>query len=474
MKHFKAPKKTLKELDVEAAATLIAVASDVALILDSKACIRDMAFSSAELSHELEQSLHWLGKSWLDTVTVESREKITGMLAEAEEKTVSGWRQMNHPSSVGGDVPILYSVVKVRPGHLVALGRDLRPIAQLQQRLIETQQSMERDYARLRHIEMRYRLLFDGASEALLIVDAGSLRILESNPAAAPLLDVRGKRAGSRNLLDMFDAATRNGVQALVNDVRASGQPEVIQARLLETGETMRISASLLRNEGVPVLLMRVLPIHADNGALASRSKVGLLKLAETGPDASVVTDSEGRILVANAAFLDMTHLPTEQQARGEILDRWLGRPGIDLDVLMSSLRRHGSVRIFATTLRSDGGTPADVEVSAAKLLDGDQLYFGFTIRMVNRRTAGEARGPGNMHRSSEQLKELIGRVPLKELVRDSTDMIERLCIEAALELTNDNRASAAEMLGLSRQSLYLKLRRHGLIDFSPDADREE
>ena len=31
----------------------------------------------------------------------------------------------------------------------------------------------------------------------------------------------------------------------------------------------------------------------------------------------------------------------------------------------------------------------------------------------------------------------------------------------------------AAEMLGLSRQSLYLKLRRHGLIDFSPDSGTE-
>lgn len=474
MKHFKAPKKTLRELDVEAAATLIAVASDVALILDDKACIRDMAFSSSELSRELEQSLNWLGKAWLDTVTIESREKVSSMLAEAEEKTVSSWRQMNHPSPAGGDVPILYSVVKVRPGHLVALGRDLRPIAQLQQRLIETQQSMERDYSRLRHIEMRYRLLFDASSEALLIVDAGSLRVLESNPAAAPMLDVRGKRAGSRNLLDMFDAATRNGVQALVNDVRASGRPESIQAKLVETGETMRVSASLLRNEGVPVLLMRVLPVHTDSGEVVSRSKVGLLKLVENGPDAAVVTDAEGRILVANAAFLDMAHLPTEQQARGETLDRWLGRPGIDLDVLISSLRRHGNVRLFATTLRSDGGTPADVEVSAAKLLDGDQLYFGFTIRLVNRRVVSEQRGSGNMHRSGEQLKELIGRVPLKELVRDSTDMVERLCIEAALELTNDNRASAAEMLGLSRQSLYLKLRRHGLIDFSPDSDQDE
>ena len=59
----------------------------------------------------------------------------------------------------------------------------------------------------------------------------------------------------------------------------------------------------------------------------------------------------------------------------------------------------------------------------------------------------------------------MIGRVPLRDLVRETTDVIEKLSIEAALELTGDNRASAAEMLGLSRQSLYVKLRRFGLDD---------
>jgi len=34
--------------------------------------------------------------------------------------------------------------------------------------------------------------------------------------------------------------------------------------------------------------------------------------------------------------------------------------------------------------------------------------------------------------------------------------------------MTGDNRSSAAEMLGLSRQSLYVKMRRHGLGDLAP------
>jgi len=65
------------------------------------------------------------------------------------------------------------------------------------------------------------------------------------------------------------------------------------------------------------------------------------------------------------------------------------------------------------------------------------------------------------MPRSVEQLIELVGRVPLKEIVRESTDLIERLRIEAALACTSDNRASAAEVLGLSRQSLHSKLHRY-------------
>jgi DNA-binding NtrC family response regulator len=35
--------------------------------------------------------------------------------------------------------------------------------------------------------------------------------------------------------------------------------------------------------------------------------------------------------------------------------------------------------------------------------------------------------------------------------------------------MTDDNRASAADLLGLSRQSLYVKLRRYGISDQDTD-----
>ena len=87
------------------------------------------------------------------------------------------------------------------------------------------------------------------------------------------------------------------------------------------------------------------------------------------------------------------------------------------------------------------------------------------TVRSVARRLRTTPRVRDGLPSSAEQLTGLIGRVPLREIVRESTDFIEKLCIEAALELTDDNRASAAEMLGLSRQGLYSKLKRFGLDD---------
>lgn len=71
-------------------------------------------------------------------------------------------------------------------------------------------------------------------------------------------------------------------------------------------------------------------------------------------------------------------------------------------------------------------------------------------------------------------MTELVGRVSMKALVRETTDLIERLCIEAALRITNDNRASAAEMLGLSRQGFYAKMRRYGLGDLDGAEEADE
>ena len=107
MKAFKAPKKSLGNLEPEAAATLISAASDVALVLDSNGVIRDLSFNNEELSLELEGYAKLLGQNWIDTVTVESRPKVESLLREAASKGAPRWRQVNHPSAGGASVPVV-------------------------------------------------------------------------------------------------------------------------------------------------------------------------------------------------------------------------------------------------------------------------------------------------------------------------------------------------------------------------------
>jgi transcriptional regulator PpsR len=469
---FQAPKETFGDLDAEAAAALIAAAADIALIVDRDGIIRDLAFGNEELSSEWGG--RWLGQRWLDMVTVESRPKVEALLKDAAANAPTRWRHVNHPAAGGPDVPVLYSAMPVGPtGRVVAVGRDLRATAALQRRLVDAQQSMERDYSRLRHVETRYRLLFQMTSEAILIVDAASWKVVEGNPAAGTLLGDDLKHLVGRPFLDGFAAESAGPVQALLAGVRATGRPDDARARSSDGSTEFRVSASLFRQENSALFLVRLAPFEAAVATAAAlpKGQSTLLRLAESAPDGLVVTDLDGRILAANAAFLDLAQLATEEQARGEPLERWLGRPGVDLNVLSANLRQHGSVRLFATTLRGEYGAGAEIEVSAVALPHGEQAAYGFTIRNVGRRLAGDVRGGRELPRSVEQLTELVGRVPLKDLVRETTDVIERLCIEAALELTGDNRASAAEILGLSRQSLYVKLRRYGLGDLASESD---
>ena len=182
-------------------------------------------------------------------------------------------------------------------------------------------------------------------------------------------------------------------------------------------------------------------------------------------PDGFVVTDLDLKILTCNSSFLDLIQFATEEQAKGHNLERWLGRGSIDASSIAASLREHGTVRNFATFVRSEFGLNEDVEITAVSVPKGEAPCLGFIFRHVSRTARETGSMPNGLPRSVDQLTELVGRVPLKELVREATDVIEKLCIEASLQLTHDNRASAAQMLGLSRQSLYAKLRRYGLGD---------
>lgn len=451
-------------LSAEVAAALLGAVGDVALVVAADGEILDVAVSQGELANQGIGD--WIGRAWADTVNADSLSKIDEMLtAAATPGAAVRWRQVNHVAP-DGDIPVRYLVMALGEGddghqRVIAIGRDMRGAAVMQQRLLHTQQSLERDYLRLRHAETRYRLMFDMATEPVLIVDAETRRIREANPAAHRLLDAADGALVGEAVSTIVAADARDDLIAHLGAAEATDDLPPATLRLADRRGDARISARLFRQARTPLLIVRVEP--AEETIAGHRFDTTLGEVVERMPDAFVLADCELTVLTANAAFLELTEMPSIERVVGARLGAWLGRPGIDLELIVGQLREHGSVRNVATILRGAAGAQEEIEISGVVAPMGSDDCYGFTIRNVGRRLRAAPIGVGEVPRSVGQLTELVGRMSLKEIVRESTDMIERLCIEAALVYTSDNRASAAEILGVSRQSLYSKLHRHGL-----------
>ena len=453
----------IPSFSAEKLAQLIGVASDIALLVDKDGLVVDVSVRKNELASMACQN--WLGKPWLDTVTTESIPKVKDMLSQPSDASELRWRHINHPSPQGEDVPIQYVALSFpADGKTLLLGRDLGAIAVLQRRLVETQQSMERDYLRLRHIEARYRILFDTSSDPVMLVDASSQKVTEANVAAVGLLKDHSKRLVGRDLLDCFAAENQDEVQSLLRMAHATGRIEVCRIPVVGTEQDVTLTVTVFRQEGGAQFLVRFLQADPTSASPMDTDQALFAEAMQRSPDGFVLTDKNGQIRSVNTEFMSMVGATAQSQIQGQTFDQWLVRGGVDWGVLSTNLRQQSSVKAFATDISNMSGLHVAVEISAIAIADKSQM-FAFFIRDMTRRRQQESPSSSGMAGSVAELAHLVGRMPMKDIVNETTEMIERMCIQSALELTHNNRASAAEMLGLSRQSLYVKLRRFGIID---------
>ena len=465
------PAHVLGQLNPDEVAHIVQASADISLTLNREGVIQSIAFGNPDLRSPSLES--WVGKNWLDVVTSESRPKIQALLQDANETSLSRFRQINVPSPGSADLPLLCATLKVgSTGQIIALARDLREISLLQQRLVDAQQAIERDYTRLRQLETRYRVLFEMASEAVIVLDANTFKVIEANPRAADLLGDSVKKLSGRLLMDYLTKGDRIQVQSLLSKVAYTSTVAELNTSIL-SGQEVYLSAAPFRNENQSLILVTL----KRSGELVDRHDSNaqslVIQALENAPDGFIVTNSAGKILTANQAFLRLIMSDKLEQILNEPLDRWLERSSVDLRVMLSNLHEKGSIKLFATSIRDSFGTLHPVEISAVSV-PYPHACLGFAIREVGSRIRSKIQPEESITRSSEELTQLVGRLPLKEIINETTDLIEQLCIKAALDLTRGNRVSASEMLGLSRQSLYIKLRKYDLSDQSKDSDIEE
>lgn len=452
----------LSQLAPQLASTIASIASDIALVIDADGVIRNVAVGASSLT---PSPAEWIGKPWTDTVTGETRKKIEQLLQEVGEAGVSRRREVNHPGAAGLDIPVAYTAVRLgENGPVLAVGRDLRAVAAIQQRFTDSQQEMERGYWKLRQAESRYRMLFQVATDAVWVVDALTLAIVEANHAAAQLFKLTPEQMTGQPVAIGLDARSGPAVEELLVSARATGRPAEIRTRLSAGGAMVELSATPFRGDGAMLLLVRARAVEARQTAEVGPGPMA--GFVERMHDAVVITDSSGRVLMANPAFLDLCGLASETQVHGSLLADWVGAPGRDVPALLEQARRHGIAAQPSAAIRPARGPSIEVGISVATLADGDQECVGFTIRRLVQR-AGSASGSASgsaevdeLAAAIEQLGAQLGRVTLPDLMREASELAEQHLMTSAIERAGGDRGVAAMLLGIGQDDLDQRLRR--------------
>lgn len=446
---------------------LIAATSDLAFVISLNGEV--LSVMGKKTGANFGAVHRWQGRNIRDVLTSESVEKLDTKLELFRASTdCERPIELNHVEA-SVQFPIQYTFHRLGPdGSLLILGRDLRPIAEMQQQLVKTQIALEQDYEQRRDFDTRYRVLMEASTDALVFINATSGRITDLNRNAAKLLSASRDELMGGAAAQVFDGRRKGELLETLHNLAISDSFASMKLMVRASRLTLSIQPSLFRAAGEKLLLCRLESTDASS-RIGDAFTDDLQSFYEEGVDAIVFTDASGVIRSANESFLTLADAGHITNVKGRQISDFLVRGGVDQKVLLENAARAGQMRMYATKLIGDYDGSRAVEISATYLADTNSPSFVFVIRETSRAEFGRPAAGSVSDDAAQSVMELVGNATLKDIVADTTDVVEKMCIETAVELTGNNRVAAAEMLGLSRQSLYVKLRKFGLLAKSTD-----
>ncbi|WP_371156095.1 transcriptional regulator PpsR [Jannaschia sp. 2305UL9-9] len=446
---------------------IVATAADLAIVLSEGGTV--VSVTRNPLNSALGQMDHWAGRKITEFLAPDSMRKVTRLLSAVTNGEADHPEsiEVNHIDGAAWDFPIRYTMhLTGRDGRVLMLGRDLRPLAELQQRLVRAQLALEKDYESQRVFETRYRVLIEATTDAVALIDVTSGRIVDLNDAGARRLGGTHSTLVNAAFTQEFEGRRR---AEFIEELCAAAQNDTSQplrALLRRSAETICLHPTLFRNAGERMLLCR-LSGEGDDPFRQGGSDPLLGKMSDLfhgAREAIVFTNADHQITQANDAFLSMMDVDSLSILRGRAMADLLARGSVDLRFVTDG----NQIGAYETRLITHFGSHLAIEMTATPVgSDANRMEYAFVLREQGRNAImrdAEDAGASGQTTGMANATALVGSAPLRDIVASMTDVVEKQCIEAAVELTNNNRVAAAEMLGLSRQSLYVKLRKYGLL----------
>ena len=451
----------LPGIDPEVLTDVVTLASDIALAITADRTVETViANPQAGLGPKVA---HWQGQPLESLLTPESWIKLQARLVDLDTHRVVS-AELTHADRTGFPHPVRYGISRLGDdGQLLLLGRDMRPVAELQQQLVQAQLALERDYEAQREIETRYRVLMEANGAPVMIVSTTTGRIVDLNAAAADLIGAPRTDLVEAPVAQEFEGRRRGELLDSLARLSGGDGSTRLDLTVRRNKARVQVAATAFRAAGDRLLLCRFGLTEVGRERRDSLSEM-TDRLFEKGVDAIVFLDIEGRVIAANDAFLNLTDSGNPASVQGRSFADFLARGAIDLRVLLDNVKRVGHLRHYATRLNTDFDGQVSVELAATLLNDRAAPAVALVIRDAGIVDATRIL-PGPVGNDGlRNVMQLVGYSTLRDIVAETTEIIEKMCIETALDLTGNNRVAAAELLSLSRQSLYVKLRKFGLL----------
>jgi PAS domain-containing protein len=299
--------------------------------------------------------------------------------------------------------------------------------------------------------------LFQVANDAVLVLDAASFQVLEANPAAGSLLGAPVEALSGRTLRQHIDRAMQPTLDELLVTARATGHATEVRLRVAGPGTPIDMSATPFRADEQHCLLLR-----ARRAEASANDPQAVLDFMGQTPDAVVVTDSAGRVLWANRAFVEMCEAPDETRLKGRPLADALGGEPLQWASLLARVRSRGIIGQTHVALRMPGAPPLLASVSAALLAEGDQEHIGFTLRPAGDAAALPAAADA-LASDIQALGARLGELTLEQLLAQASRMAELHFIQAALRASGGQLDTAARTLAVSKAMLLQRMHELGL-----------
>ena len=259
----------------------------------------------------------------------------------------------------------------------------------------------------LRESEGQYRELFESASDAVLVIDLDTSRVIDANAMASALYGYDHGEMLTKRSTDL--SAEPEETRRRQEDARLTpGQVTVVSQRLhrKKDGTTfpVDITARTVERGQQSVLLVacRDVTERAQAAARLLESEERHRTILQTAMDGFWLVDAEGRLLEANEAYCRMSGYSAPELLALSIPDLEAVEAGADTAAHIERIMAQGEDR-FETRHRRKDGSLFDVEASA-QYRPGDGGRFVVFLRDITERKQTEEK----IRRLNAELEERV------------------------------------------------------------------